>query len=443
MSARLQSDAASAAETARLQALLAERDSAIEGLRDEVRRLAERIAELERMLSRNSRNSGKPPSSDGLSKPKSAPKGKGGRRPGGQPGHPGSTLKPSEDPDRIVEHMPEVCGGCGAGTVADFPRGVDGPVQYGPRIVSLILYFSTVQLMPLKRLRTLLADVFGVSMSQGTIHAAIRRAAGGCAGFWRQVREMAAKAPVKHFDETGMRVAGSLRWVHVACTALLCHFRLGDSRGDVMAEAAGIAVHDHWKPCFRIEGVEHGACLAHLMRELAGLVESDDEIRAENMRDHLRSTLAIARDARRRRAPPADELVAAAERHCDLLVGDGIAHREALPPLSSKRKGRPKRRPGHNLAIRLRDFKAGTLRFLRDPSVPATNNLAERDIRPLKVKQKISGSFRTEAGAREFAILRSTVETARKQGWNLLSALQADPDMLAAALRADGPAPED
>ena len=152
---------------------------------------------------------------------------------------------------------------------------------------------------------------------------------------------------------------------------------------------------------------------------------------------HLLEAIGTAKDGR-----PTDGRIAELEDHYDLLVGDGIRHHEALPALRSKRKGRPKRRPVHNLAIRLHDHRAETLRFLRNPAVPPTNNMAEQDLRPLKVKQKISGSFRTEAGAKAFAVLRSLVETARKQGWDIIPALRTDPELLAVMLRTEAPIPE-
>ena len=184
-------------------------------------------------------------------------------------------------------------------------------------------------------------------------------------------------------------------------------------------------------------------CCAHIGRELQGLVDTDGEVWAENMRDHLNEALAAARAARKTGVWLTEQQITSLEQHYDLLVGDGIAHHEALPPLRAARKGRPKRRPGHNLAIRLRDFRDATLRFLRNPAVPPTNNTAEQDIRCCKIKQKISGSFRTADGAEAFAILRSLVETGRKQNWNPLSVFTADPEMLIKGLRtADGPAPE-
>ena len=312
--------AALTAEIASLRAQLLERDK-------QITLLSERIRELERMLGGNSRNSGRPPSSDGLAKPRAKDgRKRGSRRPGGQPGHQGSTLKRSATPDHVVDHFPERCQGCGLAfdgqgmefhsarqvhdlpeprplevtehrahrcrcrgcgqrTVAAYPDGVCAPVQYGPRIGSLILYLSVAQLLPMKRLRETLLHLHGVSLSQGTVHSVMHRAAAAYAGFRHHLRSTLAAAPVAHFDETGMRVAGRLRWFHVACTGLVCQFRLGEGRGDIMAEATGVAVHDHWKPYWRMTAAEHGLCNAHILRELQALVDNDDEVWAGNFRD--------------------------------------------------------------------------------------------------------------------------------------------------------------
>ena len=260
-----------------------------------------------------------------------------------------------------------------AQAAAAYPAGVRAPVQYGPRIGSLILCLSAAQLIPVKRLSEALLHLYGVSLSQGTVCSVPRRAAARHAGFWHHLRSKLAAAPARHFDETRMRVGGRLRWFRAASAGLLCRFRLGESRGDIMAEAAGIAVHDHWKPYFSMPDTEHAVCSALLLRGPQALADHDDEIWAENMRDCLQEAIGAAKGG----SPP-DRRTAEIENHYDLLAGDGIRHHEALPALRSKRKGRPRRRPGYSPAVRLRDYRAETLRFLRDPAVPPTNNTAER-----------------------------------------------------------------
>ena len=347
---------------------------------------------------------------------------------------------PEPRPLEVIEHRVHACecDRCGSRTVAGFPGGVDASVQYGSNVGALVAHLSVAQLIPLNRIRQVLRSVHGLLPSEGTIHSIIRRAAARHADFHRFLRRVVALAPVKHFDGTGMRVAGMLRWLHVGSTVSACHFRLGESRGDVMAEATGIAVHDHFSSQFSDLGhVLHALCSGHLVRECQAMVDADDEIWAENMRDLLYGAMSAAHDGRltERRA-------AVIEEHHDALVGDGIAHHGALPPLPSKRKSNPKRRTGHNLVIRLRDFRTEILRFLRNPAVPPANSMAEQDFRCAKVKQRISGSFRTVSGMEDFAVLRSSIETARKRGWNVLRTLQADADQLIALFSAEGPVPE-
>ncbi len=332
------------AALAGLEAALAERDAAIEALCAEhagtVKVLMERIGELECRLGLNSTNSSKPPSSDGLSKPnadesgskKPSRVGAAKRKPGGQPGRVGKTLRPRDDPDRIENHYPSRCGLCGGelerersvsyaarqvfdippppplevvehrahacscaacGEIsrAGFPEGVNAPVQYGSRILSLVLYFNSLQMLPRKRLAEMMGDVFKVAISQGAVSAIVRRGGKAWAPFADRVRDAIARAPVKHMDETGARVEGRLKWLHVACTELLCHFRLGESRGDVMADATGIAVHDFWKPYFAIRALLHALCIAHILRELEQRVEFDEEAWAGRMGELLQSAV--------------------------------------------------------------------------------------------------------------------------------------------------------
>ena len=234
-----------------------------------------------------------------------------------------------------------------------------------------------------------------------------------------------------------MRVASKLGWVHVGCTELLTHLRLGESRGDIMTGVTGIAVHDHWKSYFTRLETEHGMCVAHLLRELQALVDHGSESWAQEMIECLAEAIKAAKDG-----TPPDHRIAELKESYDALVAEGIRHHESRTTLPSKRRGRRKRRLGHNLAIRLCDFRRETLRFLQDPDVPPTNNQAERDLRYLKVKQKISGGFRTEAGARDHLVLQSIIGTVIKHGWPVFAALQMSPVGLIEKLGVGSPLPE-
>ncbi len=459
-----------------LTAALAERDAVIANQ-------AARIAELERRLGLDSSNSGKPPSSDGLAKPTAEElkerqrfrRQARGRPPGGQRGHAGSTFARCATPDRIADHHPAacaacggardagmsvgfaarqvhdlpepsplevtahrahrcVCPACGAETRAAFPEGVTAPAIYGPRLAALAVDLSVAQLVPLRRRRQTLADLFGVPLSQGTIAGLVARTAERFAGPARHVRDAVAQAPVKHMDETGIRVRGRLAWLHVACTGRRSHFRVGAGRGDVMADATGVAVHDHWRPDFNSPGTTPALCAAHILRELQDRVDFDGETGAERMARLLRRAVHAVNLSEGKPLP--ERLRDLIVRRYDRIVAEGLAMHEARPPPPAKgSRGRRKRRRGHNLALRLRDNRDGVLRFTRDPAVPATNNEAERALRPLKVQQTISGSFRSEAGARNHAALRTILNTARKQGRNLLETLRAPPDQAGRAAR--------
>jgi transposase len=438
-----------------------------------------RIAELERRLGLNSSNSGKPPSSDGLRKPPrvSSLREPSGKKTGGQKGHPGETLCRVEKPDATMDHYPETCAACGepltaamatghlARQVFDlpeprplivtehrahacccaacgtqtrgaFPAGVTAPVQYGTRIAAFVLYLLHYQLLPEKRLAVLMTDLFGVKL----VTATIARISNDCAerfhGFVDALRDQVAAAPVKHMDETGFRIGGKTQWLHIASTAWLTFYRTAAKRGSLLANVTGIVVHDHWKPYYTMTGVVHALCNAHHLRELKALIEIEKEDWAAKMQRLLRRACHAANLARERGVPLKPGLIALIERCYDGILANGLAFHEAQPTLAkAKRRGRQPRRVGHNLLLRLSTRKQDVLRFLTDPSVPFTNNLAERDGRMMKLRQKISGGFRAENGAKDFAVIRSVLSTARKQGWNMLRTLTSEPVRLIADIR--------
>jgi transposase len=467
------------------------RDAVIEALRAENAQLraenavlTARLADLERRLGLNSRNSGKPPSSDGLKKPPrvSSLRQPSGKTTGGQPGHPGKTLRRTATPDATIDHYPAVCAGCGeplsaatatdhvarqvfdlpepkplivtehrahgcrctacgAQTRAAFPDGVTAPVQYGPRIAAIVLYLLHYQLLPEKRLARLMADLFGVTLATATIARISRDCATRYAGFVDAVRDLVAAAAVKHMDETGFRIGGKTQWLHIASTLWLTFYRVSPKRGSLLANVTGIVVHDHWKPYYTMTGVLHALCNAHHLRELKALVEIEKEDWAGRMQRLLRRACHASNLARERGVPLKPGLIALFERCYDTILADGLAFHETQPPLAravgaGKRRGRPPRRVGHNLLLRLSTRKTDVLRFLTDPRVPFSNNLAERDGRMMKLRQKISGGFRSMEGAMEFAVIRSLLSTARKQGWDILQTLNANPDDLIANLTA-------
>ncbi len=435
--------------------------------------LLARVAELEARLRLNSRNSSKPPSSDGLARPKarSSRRRSSGRRPGGQPGSEGHHLARVADPDRVVVHEPERCQGCGeslagAPVEADlearqvfelppeirlevcehraqrrrcgccgkvsagaFPAHVRAPAQYGPRLRALVLYLACYQHLPYERLAQLLADCYGASLSTGTLQAIVARGASGLEPFLDQLRTQLVGSGVVHVDETGARAAGKLHWVHEASTATLTLYGLHARRGregidalGVLPGFAGVAVHDGWAP-YRAYACTHALCNGHHLRELTAASEQGDQSWAQAMGELLTEIKAAVDQAKEQGAErlQAQTLAGYHERYRKIIAA-GHAHNPE--PLRTGRRGRPRRGKAHNLLLRLDEHAEDVLRFAHDFAVPFDNNLAERDIRMIKLQQKISGCWRSREGADAFLALRSYIQTARKHGCDLLAVLR-------------------
>jgi transposase len=467
---------------ARLEALIVALQARVSEQQTQIAALQARNAELERRLGLNSGNSGKPPSSDGLKKKPartSSLRERSGKKPGGQQGHPGKTLSRTANPDATIDHFPETCSGCGGAltgatatghttrqvfdlpepqplfvtehralacpckrcgteTRAAFPEDVTAPVQYGARLAAVVVYLLHYQLLPEQRLAMLMADLFDVHLVTATIASMSRSCAARLQGFAAAVRDHVAAAPVKHMDETGFRIGGKTQWLHIASTIWLTFYRVSPKRGSLLENVLGIVVHDHWKPYYTLKGVLHALCNAHHLRELQALVEIEKEDWARKMQRLLRRACRAANLAREQGVRLSPGFIALIERCYDNVLTEGFAFHEVQPALIStalKRRGRVPRRTGHNLLLRLRVRKVDVLRFLSDPTVPFTNNLAERDGRMMKLRQKISGGFRSVDGAEDFGVIRSLLSTARKQGWDILQALASRPDRLIAELQ--------
>jgi transposase len=451
-----------------LAALVVHQAAVIEQLRAEVAALRAENAELKRRWGMDSTNSSKPPSSDSpFAKP--APKSlrrKSGRKPGGQPGHPGSTLALVADPNERTRHEPGPCTGCGASltdapevgmerrqvfdlppimvrvtehqliarrcacgttTGGTAPEGVTGPVQYGPRITAIILYLYVAQFLSKKRTADAAAELFGTPVSEGTVAAMTRRAADGLAEFCARVGDQIAAAEVAGFDETGLRVASSLHWVHCArtdrYTLITCHAKRGcegiDDAG-VLGRFQGVAVHDAWAPYDTYLDAEHQLCCAHALRELQGVADAAPECAdwcwAGQAADAL---VAMQRLVTQAVAVGADALEAGA------LTEQVGLYRSAVQIGINQTAGRTSEMmKKHNaLARRLRNRQDDYLRFTRDWRIPPDNNGSERDIRMIKLRQKVSGCLRTLTGARQFCAIRSYLSTAVKHGRDLFDTL--------------------
>ena len=426
--------------------------------------LEAKVRELEGRLALNSANSGKPPSSDGLKKPAVCNlRVKSGRQPGGQPGHPGRTLEQVKTPDHtqvhslqtcpcgrcagvslkeepvldyerrqvfdlppmrleVTEHQAEIkcCPVSGLSVRAAFPSGVEAPVQYGPHFRGLMLYLSNEQILPFDRLRKTSLDLFGQPLSLGTLTATNARAYEALAPVESAIIQGLIGAAALHADESGLRVAGKLHWLHVASTAFLTFFGVHGHRGAEAMDALGVLphfrswlIHDHWKPSFKYDAL-HALCNQHLLRELKFLFEQCGEIWA----DELGRFLLDWKNDPRTKDGLDEDLFEQAHRHYQRIVRKGRAGHPRRKP----GQGRTKQDKATNLLDRLEDYDLNILAFLLDPNIPFTNNQGERDIRMIKVKQKISGCFRTLHGAQCFARIRSYLSTCRKQGFNLWDA---------------------
>lgn len=451
---------------------LAARNAALEAQRDEfavlVARLEARIAELEARLRQNSKNSSKPPSSDSpfvKQVPKSL-RGRSGRSPGGQSGHAGTTLRQVARPEHTVAHEPGQCVRCG-GDLADAPlvgverrqvfdipepivevtehelrsrlcvcgkvsagrapAGVDAPACYGPRLAAVCSYLYAGQFLSKNRTADALSELFGVPLSGGTVAALMRRHAAEvrACGVLEAIRAGLREAGVAHFDETGLRVAARLHWVHSASTGkwslLTVHPKRGTAAMDeagILPGFTGIAVHDAWAPYDTYTRAEHALCGAHVLRELVAVIEqypADGWCWAAQARDALRDLKALVEAAQ-----------SAGHASVDPQNKAELVHRlrsAALLGAETTGTGKAKNKE-RALARRLRDRQRDYLRFLDDGfAVPFDNNAAEREIRMLKLRQKVSGCMRTHDGARDFCDLRSYLATAAKHGIRFIDAL--------------------
>lgn len=426
-----------------------------------------RIAELEKRLGKNSNNSSKPPSSDGLSKPPSTNRTSslrqtGKNKSGGQPGHKGETLKRSETPDHIehhkimqcptcsstlesvdpvsvvkrqvfdiplpkiivTEHQAEVkiCACCNKRVTAAFPYGVNAPVQYGAVVKGYAVYFQQ-QYIPEDRLQETFRDLFNIDLATATLNNFSEAVYDELSEFDANVLSKIKTAPVKHLDETGFRIGGKTQWLHVASTSALTYYHASPRRKSLIAGMTGIVVHDHWKSYYKIPDVLHSLCNQHHLRELKAVIEFDQEKWARKMQRFLRFALHY-RHTHGDKPIPSNKLEKLNKLY-DKIVNQGISYHEQLPIYAKKSKrGRTAKRTGHNLVLRLKNYRDDVLRFLDNPSVPFTNNQAERDIRMMKCKQKVSGGFRTTHGADIFIRIRGFISTARKQGWNVFESIQ-------------------
>jgi len=452
-----------------LAALVVEQAGVIEELRAEV-------SELKRRLAQNSRNSSRPPSSDGFSKP--APKSlrrPSGRKPGGQDGHRGGHLEQVAVADEIVDHVPRVCSGCqadlsdghavghlarqvfdlpeirlrssehrahtrrcacGHETTAGFPDAVSAPTQYGPRVRALGLYLVSYQHLPYVRAARLMSDWLGTPVSTGTLAAFMARGAQDLGPFLDEIHAQIVAAPVAHFDETGARAQGRLRWPCCSSTQHATVYSIHDQRGfagldhaGVLGHFAGIAVHDGWRPYRNYTHVQHALCNVHHLRELVAVIEPDPAdpqhawaVRIDRLLRGLRIAVTRSKAAGQDWLDPGELADYRAAYQQIITLG---RHTNPTRTIPTGKRGVIRQTPAHNLLGRLDRDREHVLRFAHDYRVPFDNNLAERDIRMIKLQQKISGCWRTITGAEQFLAIRSYLSTITKRHQPIAHALIA------------------
>ncbi|WP_129725022.1 IS66 family transposase [Xylanivirga thermophila] len=433
-------------------------------------KLNARITILEAQINKNSGNSSKPPSSDGLKKKPKNNRKKSGKSTGGQPGHEGKTLEKVNNPDKIVDIKPKQCEcghslidvegtvqtrqvfdipvikidvteykthtlecpGCGKIHKTQFPEGVNQPVQYGQNLQGLITYLTNYQLIPLERAAELIRDLTGQDISQGTFVNINKRLEKNLEEFENAVIDQLVGAEVVHFDETGMRCDKKTKWVHSASTDKLTYYAIHDKRGTDASEDIGIlpkfqgtAVHDHWKPYYTYTDCTHAECNAHHLRNLKGIYENYGHEWAKEMsellvkiKEHVESLKEQGMDSM-----PTNDIEAYMERYGDIITRGKEENALKNGDLVSEKTGKPKKGEALNLLEKLEKFNLETLAFMLDFNIPFDNNLAERDIRMVKLRQKISGCFRGDEGAKMFCRTRSYISTCRKNGLKVLESL--------------------
>lgn len=451
-------------------ALILKQQEQIIRLEAQVAMLLQKVAELTDRLNKNSRNSNQPPSSDGLKKPASKPafSRKTTKKQGGQSGHKGKTLEFCQQPDHINLLLPEtcscghsldknkaeplevrqvfdlpapklevtqhvllgcVCPKCGSQNQGEFPVQISSRVQYGTGVKALIVLLNVGLKLPIQKVQHLFTDLFGTAINAGTIINATQKCFNKLESSEKAIKERLLESQVNHFDETGMRVAGRLHWLHTCCntlfTCLFVHTHRGkkalkDATVSIISKFKGWAVHDCWSSYFNFTDCSHALCGAHIIRELVALEEKGN-VWPKTFRRYL---LALYRMTGQGTGVLTEEQQKKAQHIFDSIweYADKI---EPPPKKPDTGKGKPKATKGRNLLIRLKKHQSAVLAFAFHAHIPFTNNQAERDLRPAKTKLKVAGSFRTLEGARIYARIFGFISTVRKHQKNVFIEIKA------------------
>jgi transposase len=440
-----------------------------DALQNAVETLEKRVSHLEAILAKDSHNSSKPPSSNGFKRPPQSLRGKSGKKAGGQKGHNGTTMRQVENPDytrihrrqgscscgrcldtarvigitkRQVFDLPEIkvkttehqaqtimCE-CGKIHTADFPDGINAPVQYGSGLKALTTYFIVQQLLPVQRTQQIFQDLFGIDLSPATLQSYTKICYDGLETTEKITLDKIIEGPVAHADETGCDVNQKLWWIHslsnLMYTWYFCEKHRGKNATTVAAEISrfgGRLVHDGWKSYLHYV-CKHALCNAHHLRELIFIDEHLKEPWALKMKKHLleiKEAVQIAWNNGENQLP--DDILQKFRKRYLLIIRQGYAMQPPPKIRRSGQRGKIAQSPGKNLLDRLSKHIDEVLAFMYDFTVPFTNNLAERDLRMVKVKLKVSGCFRTHFGAQIFCRIRGYLSTIRKQGLNIMDYL--------------------
>jgi len=453
--------------------LFAEQQIIIEQQALRITELEERIKSLEEKLNKNSRNSSKPPSTDNLALKKPNPKSqriKSGKKPGGQEGHIGTTLTMVDNPDETIIYNVDKCKNCGKNlhdekakdferrqvfdippikisatehrgeikictcgctNYAEFPEDVKFSVQYGPRLNSFAVYLHDYQFIPYDRCCQLLKDVCGCDISPATLIRAENICFENLKDFEDEVKKLLSQSPVVNFDETGSRINGQRHWLHVACTSQMTYYIVHAKRGSQAMDAMGIlpdfngvAVHDFWSSYFKYLCI-HALCNTHLTRELTGICENYYQLWSNDMKALLLEIKSCIDETKKISDHLEPDQIRDFEEKYDMITKIGLE--ENPPPLiiqdQPKKRGKKKQSPAKNLLDRFIGYKDDILRFMHDFEVPFENNQAERDVRMMKVQQKISGTFRSSQGAVTFCRIRGYISTVKKNKLLVIDAI--------------------
>lgn len=449
-----------------------EQSSNIDKLSKENKALSDRVKSLESQINKNSSNSSKPPSSDGFKKKTKTLRTKSVKNPGGQEGHDGKTLELSENPDEVITHTVDKCDICGESlqdvtperviirqivdipdvevkviehraevkkcpkcrrkNTGKFPKGITNTVQYGEKIKAVSVYLTQYQLIPYKRGSELIADMFGINLSQGTMVNFNNR----CHEKLEKVEDNIKNSIINsqgavHFDETGIAIDKKRQWLHVASNDKYTYYEAHKKRGkeaisdiNILPNFTGTAVHDCWKTYHLYSNCNHALCNAHILRELNAILELEKQNWAEPMKKllvEIKKEVDLSYNIAN--ALTLDKIEAFEKRYAQILE-DGFKE-DYIANSKEYSEKKVRKSTSLNLLNRLSGYRDQILAFMYDFDIPFDNNLAERDLRMTKVKQKISGTFRSSDGAKAFTRIRGYVSTVRKNGLNTLECLKS------------------